>query len=132
MEPEKKVILVIDDIIPSLKTTGKLLEDTFDVCLAKSIGAASQVLKATNVSLILLDIAMPEMSGLEYMKHLQQIPRYRNIPVIFVTSHATEEIFVMAMGSGAKDFIVKPVSRDILIEKIDAALRGWSSKMSFF
>jgi CheY-like chemotaxis protein len=122
VETKRKVILVVDDIIPSLKTTGKILESTFNVYLAKSARMASTILKTNRVDLILLDIEMPEMSGFEYMEQLQQTPRYRDIPVIFVSSHATEEFFTRAMNSGAKDFIVKPVSQDILIEKIYAAL----------
>jgi response regulator RpfG family c-di-GMP phosphodiesterase len=74
------------------------------------------------VDLILLDIEMPEMSGFEYMEQLRQTPQGRDIPVIFVSSHATREFFTQAMSSGAKDFIVKPVSSNILIEKIHAAL----------
>jgi CheY-like chemotaxis protein len=122
MESERKVILVVDDIIPSLRAIEKLLEDTFTVCLAKSIGTASRILKIKKVDLILLDIEMPEMSGFDYLKQLQQIPRYRDIPVIFVTSHATKEFFTQAMSSGARDFIAKPVSQKILLEKVYTAL----------
>jgi putative two-component system response regulator len=122
MENTRKVILAVDDIIPSLNVIRKVLEDTFEVCLAKSIDMASMILKTNKVDLILLDIEMPEMSGFEYLKCLRQTPQYRDIPVIFVTSHATKEFIVQAMSSGAKDFIVKPVNPDTLTEKIHAAL----------
>jgi CheY-like chemotaxis protein len=122
METRRKVILAVDDIIPSLKATGKILESTFDVCLAKSAKMASRILKTNKVDLILLDIEMPEISGFEYMEQLRQTPQYRDIPVIFVSSHATKEFFTQAISSGAKDFIVKPVSSNILIEKIRMAL----------
>ncbi|MDR1446945.1 MAG: response regulator [Treponema sp.] len=122
MDKKKKIILAIDDTILSLNVIKKILEGDFDVCLAKSIETASMVLKTNKVDLILLDIEMPEMSGFEYLKQLRQIPQYGGIPVIFVTSHATKEFFVQAMSSGAKDFIVKPVSSDILLEKIHLVL----------
>jgi PleD family two-component response regulator len=122
MKAEKKVILAIDDIVPILKSTKKMLESSFDVRLAKSIETASRILKTNRVDLILLDIAMPEMSGFEYMKQLRQTPQYRDIPVIIVTSYATTEFVSQAISSGTKDFIAKPVSRDILIKKIHAAL----------
>jgi putative two-component system response regulator len=128
MDTKRKVILAVDDIIPILKATGKILENTFEVCLAKSIETASRILKTKKVDLILLDIEMPEMSGFEYMKHLQEVPQYRDIPVIFVSSHATREFFRQAISSGAKDFIVKPVSPNVLIEKIHAALGEQSPK----
>jgi putative two-component system response regulator len=122
LEPKRKAILTVDDIIPSLKVIGKILEDNFDVYLAKSIDTASRILKANKVDLILLDIEMPEMSGFDYMKQLRETPQYRDIPVIFVTSHATKEFIAQAMNSGAKDFIVKPVAPNILIEKINTIL----------
>jgi CheY-like chemotaxis protein len=128
MEIERKIVLVVDDIIPSLKTTGKLLESTFTVCLAKSTDVASKILRANRVSLILLDIAMPEMSGIQYLEQLRQTERYRDIPVIFVTSHATKETFTEAIDSGAKDFIVKPVQQDVLIKKINTVLGDQSSE----
>jgi PleD family two-component response regulator len=122
MEATRKAILVIDDIIPSLKVTGKIVENDFNVYLAKSAKITSRILKTNRVDLILLDIEMPEVSGFEYMEQLRQTPQYRDIPVIFVSSHATEEFFIRAINSGAKDFIVKPVSRDIFIGKIQASL----------
>jgi PleD family two-component response regulator len=122
MNYKKKVILVVDDIIPSLNVIRKILENEFDVCLAKSIEMASIMLKTNKVDLILLDIEMPEMSGFDYLKQLRQTPRYGNIPVIFVTSYATREFLVQAMSSGAKDFVVKPVSSNILKEKIHGIL----------
>jgi CheY-like chemotaxis protein len=122
MENRRKVILAVDDMIISLNITKKALEDTFDVCLAKSTEMASMILKTNKVDLILLDIEMPEMSGLEYIAQLRQTPQCRDIPVIFVTSHATKEFFIQAMNSGAKDFIVKPFSKDTLMEKIRIVL----------
>jgi putative two-component system response regulator len=118
----RKVVLAIDDIIPSLEVIKKALEDEFDVCLAKSTDMASVILKTTKVDLILLDIAMPEMSGFEYLKRLRQFPQYRDIPVIFVTSHAQKNIFEKAMNAGVQDFIVKPIFPEILAEKVRAIL----------
>jgi CheY-like chemotaxis protein len=90
---------------------------------------ASIMLKTNRVDLILLDIEMPEMSGFEYLKQLRETPQYRDIPVIFVTSHATRDFLVQAMSSGAKDFVVKPILPDILKEKIHGILGGVSAKV---
>jgi response regulator RpfG family c-di-GMP phosphodiesterase len=129
MNFRKKLVLVIDDIIPSLNVMRKILEDDYDVCLAKSIEMASIMLKTNKVDLILLDIEMPEMSGFDYLKQLRQMPQYGDIPVVFVTSYATREFFIQAMNSGAKDFIVKPVSPDILKEKVHGVLDEGPAKM---
>ncbi|MDR0403698.1 MAG: response regulator [Treponema sp.] len=119
----KKVVLAIDDIVLSLHVIKKLLEDTFEVYLAKSIDLASNILNSIKVDMILLDIEMPEISGLDYLKYLQETPQYRDIPVIFITSHATKEFIVEAMNAGAKDFIAKPISPDILKGKICTVLK---------
>jgi PleD family two-component response regulator len=119
---KRKTILAIDDILPSLNSVRKMLEGPFIVCLAKSVEMASLILKTNKVDLILLDIEMPDMSGFDYLKFLQESPKYCGIPVIFVTSHATRNFFVEAMNAGARDFIVKPLSTSVLMEKINAVL----------
>jgi PleD family two-component response regulator len=119
---KRKAILAIDDILPNLSIIKNILEGSFEVYLAKSAKTASLVLKTNKVDLILLDIEMPDMSGFEYLKQLQESPDYRDIPVIFVTSHATKNFFVDAMKAGAKDFVVKPISTPVLMEKIYAVL----------
>jgi DNA-binding response OmpR family regulator len=114
----KKVILVIDDDIPTLTMIRKILESSYEVCLAKSAPAAWNILNSTLIDLILLDIEMPELSGLDFMKYLRAKHAINYIPVIFVTSHGTEDIIKKAKVSGAKGFVVKPVGSNILLEKI--------------
>jgi CheY-like chemotaxis protein len=116
----RKTVLAVDDIMPSLEIIKKALEDEFDVCLAKSTDMASVILTTNKVDLILLDIAMPEMSGFEFLKSLRRFPQYRAIPVIFVTSHAQKNTLTRAMVAGVRDFIVKPFSPVLLAEKVRA------------
>jgi PleD family two-component response regulator len=116
---KRKTILAIDDILPNLSIIKNILGDAFEIYLAKSVNTASHILENNKVDLILLDIEMPEMSGFDYLKQLQKSPQYRGIPVIFVTSHATKNFFIDAMKAGAKDFVVKPISTPVLMEKIN-------------
>jgi response regulator RpfG family c-di-GMP phosphodiesterase len=62
------------------------------------------------------------MSGLEFMEYLRRNNAFQFIPVIFVTSHAQQDIILKAKKSGAKGFIVKPVSPDLMMEKIKYVL----------
>jgi CheY-like chemotaxis protein len=101
--------------------TKQILEDRYDVYLAKSIDSAMIILKIAKIDMILLDIEMPGMSGLDFLNFLQSPPRQNDIPVIFITSYATRDIFIKAMKSGARDFLVKPVSPANLREKIEMA-----------
>jgi putative two-component system response regulator len=118
----KKTILVIDDDMTSLTAIRKMLENIFEVCLAKSANMAWNILNNTLIDLILLDVEMPTMSGLEFMEYLRRNNAFQFIPVIFVTSHAQQDIILKARKSGAKGFIVKPVSPDLMMEKIKSVL----------
>jgi CheY-like chemotaxis protein len=118
----KRSILAIDDMVPNLSIIRTIMEGSFNVYLAKSTETASAILKNTPIDLILLDIEMPEMSGFDYLKQLRETPAWANIPVIFVTSHAPENFTAGVKSSGAKDFIVKPISAAVLLEKVNAAL----------
>jgi len=114
----KKAILVIDDDVPTLTMIRKILENDYEVSLAKSAPVAWNILNNTLIDLILLDVEMPELSGLDFMKYLQAKPVLNHIPVIFVTSLGTEDTIKKAMTSGAKGFVVKPVASNVLLEKI--------------
>jgi putative two-component system response regulator len=129
-DSRKKTILAVDDDLTSLTMIRTILEDSYDVSLAKSVDMAKTVLKTTYVDMILLDIEMPHVSGLDFMGFLRQSPDYYYIPVVFVTSHGTAETVVQAGRSGAKDFVVKPVSSKILLDKIETVLRSAPKEIS--
>jgi putative two-component system response regulator len=122
MKP-RKTILAVDDIIPCLTMTKQMLEDHYEVYLAKSIDSAMVILKIAKIDLILLDMEMPGMSGLEFIDFLRNTPKHNEIPVIFISSCAARDIFLKAMDAGAKDFLVKPVSPESLREKIETLFR---------
>jgi putative two-component system response regulator len=120
---ERKTVLAIDDIIPCLTMTKQILENHYNVYLAKCIDSAMVILKIAKIDLILLDIDMPGMSGLEFIQFLQDTSKYCDIPVIFMSSYATKDMFMKAIDAGAKDFLVKPVLPENLFEKIEAAFK---------
>jgi len=119
----KKTILVIDDDIPTLTIIRKILENDYEVCLAKSAPVAWNILNSTLIDLILLDIEMPGLSGLDFMDYFRAKPAINYIPVIFVTSHGTEDIIKKAINCGAKGFVLKPVVSNMLLEKIHSAFK---------
>lgn len=115
-----KNILVIDDDITILTAMRKILEHDYEVSLAKSAEVAWSILNNIQIDMILLDVEMPSISGLDFMKYLQESAVFCYIPVIFVTSHGTPDVIKQAMEFGVKYFLVKPVSPDILLKKIKA------------
>ncbi|MCL2067582.1 MAG: response regulator [Treponema sp.] len=118
----KKAILVVDDDIPTLTALRKILEGSYEVSLAKSASMAWSILSNTPIDLILLDFEMPLMSGIDFITYMQNNPIYQHIPVIFVTSHGTQSVFMKAVSSGAKSFVVKPVKPGVLLDKIRSVL----------
>jgi len=130
MSEFKKNILVIDDSIAILTSIRSILEKTYDVSLAKDAEIAKTILETTDIDLILLDVEMPDMSGIEFLKILNNSPSWYHIPVIIVSSHGTPDIIIKSRKSGAADFVVKPIHPRILIEKIHSVFKTSKQKIS--
>jgi CheY-like chemotaxis protein len=76
---------------------------------------------ATSVDLILMDIRMPEMSGIEACKVIKANELVGDVPVIMVTAHDDEEHLSNAFNAGAMDYITKPVNRVELLSRVRSA-----------
>jgi DNA-binding NtrC family response regulator len=125
----RKNILAIDDDVIILTGIRAVLERHHDVCLAKNVDIASTILKTTDVSLILLDMEMPGISGMEFLEFIQKDADYYNIPVIVVSSHGMTDTIVEAKQRGAADFVVKPFNSVTLLEKTRSALKTARKKI---
>ncbi|MDR2397746.1 MAG: response regulator [Spirochaetaceae bacterium] len=120
---ERKAILAIDDMSMNLRTIKVLLEKQFDVRLAKSGQMALSIVDCERVALILLDIEMPGMTGFEFIEALKGRPNAENVPIIFISSHASPELIKHASKYGnVKDYIIKPITPEVLEKKVLAAL----------
>lgn len=120
-EVEQKTILVVDDTPFNLRTLKTLLDEKYNILLAKSGPMALKMLETAKPDLILLDIEMPEMSGFVVMKELQKDGKLSNIPIICFTSHlATENFVQQVIEAGFKGYIRKPFETEVLIAKIES------------
>ena len=81
-----------------------------------------QVLKGNKVDLILLDWNMPYLSGIGFLKQIRAIDEYKEIPVIMITTEASKLNVVEAIKAGVASYITKPISNNILLEKISQFL----------
>ena len=117
----RHTILVVDDTPFNLRTLKTLLQDRYNIILAKSGLVALKMLETSKPDLILLDIEMPEMSGFVVMKELQSSAILARIPVICFTSHLATESFVQqVIEAGFKGYIRKPFETEVLIGKIES------------
>jgi len=118
------LILVVDDIQDNRTLLQLDLEDDgHDVLLAENGEIALRVLDANDVDLVLLDINMPVMNGIEMLKHVKKNPAHENLPVIMVTANDLDELLIQALDLGANDYIVKPYSYPVLAARLRTSLR---------
>jgi DNA-binding response OmpR family regulator len=80
------------------------------------------LISRTKPDLVIMDFEMPGINGIEVMRILKENHSTKNIPVIMLTGFNTEKTVKDAMNSGAADFIIKPVERAVLLEKISDQL----------
>jgi putative two-component system response regulator len=118
-----KRILVVDNDLAVLKQVSAYLADNYEVSLAKSGNMAMQVCVKEKPDLILLDMEMTDMDSFDIMSQLRRTPCLDRIPVIFLAASHSAEVEIHALESGARDFIVKPVEKSILLHRIELHLR---------
>lgn len=122
----KNVILIVDDDIMNLTMAQTILEMKID---AEYITASSgqeclQIMQQRNglIDLILLDIAMPGMDGIQTLTQIRSHPTWKNIHVIFLTAAADKNTIVRAASLKVKDYVKKPFTPDDLISRVEKHL----------
>jgi DNA-binding response OmpR family regulator len=117
-------ILVVDDHSDNRELLTRRLErEGFKVLAAESGRQALTYLKDGKVSLILLDVMMPEMSGIEVLQAVREAYSASELPVIMVTAKAQSDDVVEALGQGANDYVTKPVDFPVVLARVQAQLR---------
>lgn len=112
----EKCILVVDDDAMNLKRTRMVLERQYDVLLAESGEEALEKLAGEKIDLVLLDIAMPGMNGMETFERMKGT--YDNIPVIFLTASGYEDDVMSAIKLGAVNYLKKPYFPQELLKRV--------------
>ncbi|MGN0425033.1 MAG: response regulator [Acetatifactor sp.] len=118
----KDRILVVDDDSINLKITERILQIPYDVTCVSSGTEALDYLQDNTPDLILLDLHMPDMSGLEVLEKLQDRNELADIPVIFLTADNDREAESKILQAGAMDYIQKPFSAQVLLRRISRIL----------
>ena len=118
-EDKKPRILVVDDDPTDLKfLTTLIARYGYDFEIAQNSVEAIEKTKATDPHVILMDILMPEMNGIEACKRLKEDPGTKHIPIIVLTAFGDKEIKIECLNTGANDFLSKPVDSTELIARI--------------
>lgn len=119
------LLIVEDDIAFGTMLQTWLKKKGFEVDKATSVGAAVKILSSSgSVDLVLSDLRLPDHDGLRLLSWMRK--NDINAPFIVMTNYAEVQNAVLAMKSGAADYIAKPVQPDILLQKINDAIEGYA------
>ncbi len=124
---DKKNILIVDDSNYSRKLIAEMLEteDSYEI-----VGEASNAIEALNslknnkIHIMMIDVVMPGMSGLELAAKVHRFNK--SISIIMISSLGGENIIVDAINSGASDFLQKPITSDVLKSSLDKVCANMS------
>ncbi|MFH1514176.1 MAG: sigma-54 dependent transcriptional regulator, partial [bacterium] len=117
----KENILVVDDSEITLEVIERnLSREGYRVFTAGNAGDAINIIEQTPVDLVITDLKMPRVSGLELIRHLRE--NYKNTEVMMITGYATVEGAVMAVKAGAEEYLSKPFTDEELLRAVQTAL----------
>ncbi len=121
-------VLIVDDssvmrkiVDRSLRQAGLEIKEVFEA--SNGVEALARM-QQTRVDLILSDINMPAMDGLELVRQLQAVENAKGVPIVMITTEAGESHVLQALSSGARGYIRKPFSPDQIKERIISLLQG--------
>lgn len=117
-------ILLVDDEQDILEIVGyNLAQEGYQIITAVNGKEAVQKAKKELPHLIIMDVMMPEMDGMEACEHIRKIPELSNVIVTFLTARSEDYSQVAGFEAGADDYIAKPIKPKVLVSKVKALLR---------
>ncbi len=125
MERKDYTLLVVDDTDENRDMLSRRLERKgYGVLRAESGEQALEIVASKPVDLVLLDIMMPGMDGIEVLRRLREVRDQNQLPVIMQTAKSDSEDVVEALDLGANDYVTKPIDFPIVLARVDTTLRG--------
>ncbi|MDM8515679.1 response regulator [Desulfobacterales bacterium HSG16] len=121
----KNIILIVDDSPKNIQVIGNMLKavQTYDFAFAMNGEYALSMASEIKPDLILLDVVMPEMNGIEVCKRLKENLQTNDIPVIFLTAKTQPKDMIEGFKAGAVDYITKPFQKEELLARVKTHLK---------
>ena len=118
---EKYRILVVDDSVNTLEVIQRnLTSQGYRVFIAQRVDEAIRILESTSIDLVITDYKMPKVSGLDLIKHVRE--NFKNTEVMMITGYASIEGAVLAVKTGAEEYLSKPFTDEELYDAVKRAL----------
>ena len=122
-------IMIVDDCQTTRRLLGHYLKSRgYSVVFAENGLDALQKLGADTVNLVMTDLNMPYMDGMEFIKTLRADPDLSEMPILMVTTENDEEERKKAYSNGANGYIVKPVTADAITKNIKSIIKQMFAK----
>jgi CheY-like chemotaxis protein len=118
-----KRILLVEDTSLLAENISDILRNTgFEVAIAVNGKVALDMLGSVHPDLIITDVLMPEMDGIEFVKAIRQWSAYSSLPIIILSSRATAGDIELGKRAGANEYLTKPCAAEELIETVTKIL----------
>ncbi|HQB48570.1 MAG TPA: response regulator, partial [Bacteroidales bacterium] len=116
---KRYTILIVDDIPKNVELAANILQaENYNITFTTSGEAALKKVNEIDFDLILLDVMMPGMDGFEVCRILKSDPKFKEIPIIFLTAKSETENIVLGFELGAVDYVTKPFSAEELLARV--------------
>lgn len=124
-EQIRPTVLIVDDDDFQRKLLAQLLEDLkLEFVFAASGTEALASLRRHRPDLVLMDVNLPGMDGVETTRRIKSVEQLAAVPVVMITGHSEKSVVVESLKAGASDFVVKPFDKDILRAKVGGFLKA--------
>ena len=127
MNTPARLLTVDDDPVLRVHVTSSL-KKFYEVKSVSSAKEAMDYLSQNNVDLLILDVCMPEMDGIEFYKWAQKNPSTKDVPAIFLTGVEDDNILQTVIKTNANDYLNKPISPSELLVHVKNQLESHSKK----
>ena len=129
MKKKEIKILLVDDELDILEIVGyNLSQEGYQIITATNGKEAIAKAKKEIPQLIIMDVMMPEMDGMEACEKIRDMPELSNVIITFLTARSEDYSQVVGFDAGADDYITKPIKPKLLVSKVKALLRRLKSK----
>ena len=119
MEPAKPFVVIVDDIQENVRILHHALKDQpYSFAIAYSATELLRILENHPVTLILLDVMLPDIDGFALAKKILSDNRFKEIPIIFVTARAEQEDRIRGFEAGGVDYVSKPFDSREILERV--------------
>ncbi len=131
MEPSQYKILIVDDEKDILEFLSyNLKKEGFKVYTAENGEEAIKVAEKKRPHLILMDVMMPKMEGMEACEKIRQLEGFNNVIIAFLTARSEDYSQIAGFEAGADDYIMKPIKPKVLVSRLKALLKRYKENES--